>query len=259
MTKILVVGCSMTKGHGLSLEKDDPKLWVTQLIKSNFNNTTIVNLAQTGRNNHWIFTETASAIIKDNYNVVVVGWSSLERLNFNVGLELYSTTTMLKNLDVNVNSGMTIKGKTLEKLGDELQKIKNPHWDILDLIKYVNILYYIQVATKKSKLFFVNTLTDFPDEYFQRMDFSVPSGLDSYTQELLSVEARDDQEIKKLYNRIHDQYTQYGGIHTECWLNLNKSLDAMKIDTISNTDTHPGYLSQDVFAEYLTPILREKL
>jgi hypothetical protein len=259
MTKILAVGCSITKGHGLNLEVDDPHLWVNQLANSTFNNSSVFNLSQTGKNNNWIFTEAASAMVNDRYDVVIIGWTDIDRLNFNVGLELYPTQTMLKNMDININPGTRIKGSALEKLGNQIQKLKNTHWNILEMVKYINILYYIQVEVNKSKLFFVNTLTGYPDMYFHHIHFTNPSELDWYTQELLSVPTRDDVEIKKLYEMIHKQYNYYGGIHEDCWLNLNTPLTAMSVDTVSLTDNHPGYKSQTVFANYLIPILKEKL
>jgi hypothetical protein len=259
MTKILAVGCSITKGHGLCHEENDPKLWVNQLINSTFRNPSILNLATTARNNHWIFTETSAEIIKNDYDVVIVGWTAIDRLNINIGLELYPTCSMLKNIDVNINPNITIKGKTLEKLGNEIHKLKNTHWNILELIKYINILYYIQVTVKKSKLFFVNALSSYPETYFQYLNFTKPSDLDVLTQDLLNVKTRSNDEIKKLYNMIHEQYSYYGGIHKECWLNLNCALNKLTIDTISDTDAHPGYKSQDIFANYLIPILKEKL
>lgn len=259
MTKILAVGCSVTKGHGLNLEVNDPHLWVNQLASSIFNNACVSNLSQTGRNNNWIFTEAASAMVTDRYDVVIIGWTDIDRLNFNVGLELYPTQTMLKNMDININPNITVRGSTLEQLGNQIQKLKNTHWNILEMVKYVNILHYIQVKINQSKLFFVNTLTGYPDTYFRHIPFTKPSELDSYTQELLSVPTRDDVEIKKLYEMMHAQYNYYGGIHEDCWLNLNTALMEMSVDTVSATDRHPGYKSQTVFANYLIPILKEKL
>ena len=97
-----------------------------------------------------------------------------------------------------------------------------------------------------------------PDTYFNYIDFSTPSELDSYTQDLLNVETRDDSEIKQIYNMIHEQYNLYGGIKSEHWLNLYNSFMSMKIDD-ADKDGHPGYKSQDLFANYLLPILKEKL
>ena len=49
---------------------------------------------------------------------------------------------------------------------------------------------------------------------------------------------------------VHDHYDNYGGIQEKYWLNLYQSQNNLKVDTISSTDTHPGYASQKIFSEY---------
>ena len=74
---------------------------------------------------------------------------------------------------------------------------------------------------------------------------------------MLHFDFRDDTEIKDLYDMIHSQYNQFGGIQENNWLNLYKSLVSMQVDDVSVTDTHPGYVSQNIFAEYLISQLKE--
>jgi hypothetical protein len=270
MTKILVVGCSMTAGAGLcatvtdpfKIDVTDPNLWVNQLCHQLFDTPQVTNLAITGKNNEWIFNETACALVKDHYDVVLVAWSELGRFNYNIGLESYSTATILSSLgsrDIKINPGVTVSAKWQSKIGDQLRKFLNDHWTILDLIKYVNILKEIQITTRKSKLFFVNTLFDIPMGYFDYMPFTQPSSLPKYTQDLLQVEFRDDAEIEKLYNMIHAQYTNYGGINSDLWLNLYNSFWSMHIDQATPTDSHPGHKSQGIFSNYLAPLLSKKI
>ena len=84
-----------------------------------------------------------------------------------------------------------------------------------------------------------------------------PSDLDSYTNDILASDKRDDDEVFKLYNMIHEQYQHYGGIREDHWLNLYNSLDSMKIDTVSVEDCHPGYQSQQRFVEFLEPAFKK--
>lgn len=66
--RILVVGCSMTAGHGLKATAEDPlkidvtdtDLWVNLLCNKTFDYPGVTNLAVSGRNNEWIFLETAT-------------------------------------------------------------------------------------------------------------------------------------------------------------------------------------------------------
>jgi hypothetical protein len=254
--KILAVGCSMTRGHGLDLEQDDPKLWVNTVFGPH---GTVKNMSDSGRNNQWIFLETQAEIIKNLYDIVIVGWSSCSRYNFNAGLELYYTVTQLVDKDVNVNPSHTYKGNWLKKIGDSLRVMHNDHWDILDLVKYVNALVHIQETCNRKKIFFVNTLSPWSQEYFEHKKITLPSELTKYEQQLLQAETRDDAETIAIYNMIQSQYSYYGGIKESNWLNLYNSLRSMQIDQVSPTDEHPGYQSQEKYFEYFTPILKRKL
>lgn len=258
--KILVVGCSMTRGHGLpGGESQDPKLWTNQIFDEIGK---VHNLAMTGRNNHWIFLETVSALLrkKNYYDIVLVGWSAIPRYCFHVGLELYAVhTRLIDHFDININNNVTFTGKWLQKVGDDLNKMHNDHWDILDLIKYVNTLIMLHETSPDKKIVFVNTLSPWSRDFFERKQISLPSDLDTYTQDLLEIETRDDNEILKLYEMIHEQYTQYGGIRQSHWLNLYDSLLSMQIDNVSEIDGHPGYQSQEKYSQFLGPILKKKL
>ena len=258
--KILAVGCSVTFGHGLKLETDDPSLWVNQLVNHKFRDHHVTNLSKTGADNHWIFKETACALIKNHYDVVIVGWTVISRLRNNIGLELYPTSTSFfkEEFDVNINNGIKFTGKWLQETGDRLRKCYNDHWSILDLVKYVNILVYMQETVAKSKIYFVNSLIDFPNDLFHKKEFLTPYKLSDFEKNMLNFDFRDDAEIKELYNMIHSQYNQYGGIQENNWLNLYKSLFSMQVDDVSATDTHPGYTSQNIFAEYLISQLKEE-
>ena len=85
MTKILVVGDSITFGAGLALENDDPRLWVNQLVAQTFTQYKLTNLAEIGRNNQWIFNESASELLTNDYDIAIIGWSEISRFNFDIG------------------------------------------------------------------------------------------------------------------------------------------------------------------------------
>jgi hypothetical protein len=256
ITTVLVVGCSYAYGTGLKLEKHDPCLWVNQL----FPNANITNAAKIGANNHWIFLETMSQLHKQSYDIVLVAWSAIPRYNFHVGLELYPVETMLrKDYDINLHSKIKISGSWLGSIGNNLNKIHNDHWDLFDLVKYVNILIQLQVKSRQGKLVFVNSLGPWCNNYFEHKKINLPSDLDPYIQFLLEVDHRNDEDIFKLYDMIHTHYTEYGGIQENYWLNLYNSLKKQQLDDASVTDLHPGYQSQQAYVTYLSPLLHKKL
>lgn len=257
--KILFSGCSLTAGTGLTFEKNDPGLWVHLLSKNMWPDAQIGNVAQAGFSNESIFLETAHCLINNNYDIAIVAWSSIRRINFDVGFELYSTHTMLNSArDHRIVNQKTVTGKELSDLGDKLNKIRNDHWDILKLVKYINYLIYIQ-KSKNKKIYFINTISDWPHNFFKQIDFEKPNELDEYTKDILSTDFRDDNEIKKLYQKMHSSYDHYGSIQENHWLNLYEPLFMMKVDDASLVDKHPGYLSNKIFSDFLRNKLQNVL
>jgi hypothetical protein len=254
---LLVAGCSFANGSGLPNENKNPKIWANQLAQK-LNIIDVNNVAQTGANNYWIFLETMSRLIKKDYDLVIVEWSAIPRYKFHVGLELYTVHSLL-NKDINLVGHETISAKKLGNIKNFLLKIHNDHWDILDLVKYANVLIEVQVRTRQKHIFFVNGLGPWSDQYFIKKQITKPSDLDRYTYNLLQVDQRDDQEIFDLYNMIHSHYESYGGIQESYWLNLYQSMFDTAIDSVSETDRHPGYQSQDFFTDIFYRSIQDKL
>jgi hypothetical protein len=253
---MLVVGCSFANGSGLPDEYSNARIWPNQLGEK-FNIDEIKNASITGANNYWIFSETLAQLLRNSYDLVLVEWSAIPRYKLKVGLELYSTDSML-NQPVNLVGGETISAEMLGTVKKLLHKIHNDHWDIVELVKYINALIEIQITSRQQELFFINGIGPWPDQYFVKKQIGLPSDLDQYTHNLLQADQRDDQEVFQLYSMIHNDYAAYGGIHESRWLNLYSSMNRMKIDTVSTTDQHPGYLSQDIFAEYFCQAINNK-
>ena len=248
---MLTCGCSCTAGSGFLLGKDEPKFWINQLATAL--NYELTNIAEVGRNNDWIFIETMLELSKHKYDAVVVAWSTLPRNNINLGLELWSTRTRLHaEYDVNTNE-KTFKIKWQTALLDKLLEGYNFHWDFLKLVKYVNIL-----KSQHKHIYFVNTFGPWSDNFFTKIDARLPDDLDEFTQDLLNVKTRDDIEIFQLYDMIHKQYDNAGGISSDRWLNLYDSFEKNELDK-ANDNSHPGYLSNNRYTEMLYPILKEKL
>ena len=242
--KMLVCGCSFTFGNGLEGENNDPRLWCNQL--ANKLGYSLTNIAENGRNNDWIFVETALEQSKNYYDLIIVAWSAMPRFNYNLGFELYTT---MSNFSGQYSIGTNPENydeKWQRNVGDKLLRAYNFHWDFLKLVKYINIL-------KKqcgSKIYFVNALGPWSDNFFTKKDIEMPSELDDFTQQLLHTNNRDDKEILELYNKMHEMYTNAGGINEELWVNLYNNFRTMMVDR-GNDGEHPGYLSHDLFTEML--------
>lgn len=252
--KLLICGNCFSNGTGLVHGKEDPRLWINQLAAIFGYDST--NIAQIGRNNDWIFLETSLELAKNQnyYDLVIVAWGSNPLLNADLGLELWPTfTKFLGDYEVGtIEKTFTSEWQLCTKA--TLFEGYNFHWDFLKLVKYINIL-----KTQHNNIYFVNTYSPWPDNYFVKKNIQLPSNLDDFTKQLLLVEKRDDKKILELYNLIHQQYSDAGGINEDRWLNLYNNFKRNKLDRASQTDGHPGYLSQDRYAEMLLPVLKEKL
>lgn len=259
INKILIVGCSMSAGSGFPQGRDAPEIWPNLLHKRLAPSAELTNLSQTGVNNHWIANETASAIVKQSYDLVLVAWTNIPKYNIPIGLETYSVHSRLWDTPINLNNDVTVSIEWLRELGDRLRRYHKDHWDILDLVKYVNMLTYLQGTRRPNSIFFINALGPWPEGYFDRKSFDLPSELDKYTRDMLQVDTRDDDEVHRLYTMIHDQYDQYGGILEDRWLNLYQSFRGLTIDQVTETNKHPGPRSQEFFANVVLSALENKI
>jgi len=258
--KILIGGCSVSAGFGLDCERLDPRMWLNQILRNVYPDPDINNISVTGLDNHEVFVSTADQLLTNKYDLTVVLWQNIPRVNFHFGLETYQTRAGIiatgRCSDINLVGGQRVLGKNLDRAREYMLKFYNYHWDIKHLVTYVNVLKRL---AEPGQIVFVNYAQPWHIcRYFDTKAWTVPSELDPFTQELLEVALRDDAEIKTLYNMCHEQYHAAGGIQENSWLNLYTPLAQIQIDTLLN-DPHPGYLSQDVFAKYLTPILQKKL
>ena len=251
---ILVVGCSMTDGNGLANGHQDKHLWINQLKQQLFPNAVMDNLSVTGRNNHWIFCETATAIIQKKYDLVIVAWTGIPKYNIHFGLETYSVHSQLHDVEIGLNNHVVVTSDWVRETGQRLRQYHNDHWDIVDLVKYINILTKLH-----HNIFFVNTIAPWSANFFEYRTIKEPKDLSVYEQTLLQVDTRDDSNVFELYKMIHQHYQHYGGIHQDLWLNLYCNFKQLAVDSISDTNKHPGVASQAIIANYIATALKERL
>jgi hypothetical protein len=264
--KLLVAGASISAGYGLLAERYDPALWVNQLAKKSLDIelSNIHNVSIAGSDNNSIFRSAVGNMLTESYNYIIVCWQIMPRFNYTLGLENYDTTvnligkTDLKR-DIHLAGYQTASKKEIAQTHKFFSKYHNYHWDILELISYIQVLNYI-ANTQNSHIYYVNYRQPWEtNRMFDRKEWSRPSDLDKCTCEILSTDFRDDTDSQTLYNMIHDSYVHNGGIQEDYWLNLYNPLEPMSVDTVSDSDNHPGYKSQQIFEQYLSSCLKEHL
>ena len=253
--KGLIVGCSSLAGAGLDQGIHDDKLWSNRLLQ-NLGCDDVSNISTAGWSNANIFKHALLEISNNDYDIALIGITAMHRINVNIGYEMYNTFSVLSNAsyDIHTHQG-SYSVSEQRKIGNNLLKLYNDFWSCLDMIQYINIIDRIS----KGKVFFVNVLNDWKDNFWSRKHNFEPKDLDQTTKNIIDIDNRDDDDIFKMYNNMHDEFEKYGGIREAQWLNLYESLYDLAKDFIYDPTPHPGYVSQDYYTDTFTKQLMEKI
>jgi hypothetical protein len=264
MKQLLISGASVSAGAGLPNGKQNPNLFLNRLAVEclQYPQHQVNNISLVGADNKQIFLDTAIELGTSKYSDALVCWQSMPRINYNFGLESYPTSAPIvgpvaMSYDINLLAGQQVSKKEIIKLQKYFLRYYNPHWELLELVKYINILKGIAQQHGTSLHFINYQMPWLTFDYFQPIDYNTPSDLDPFTQEVLQSEFRTDKEVYELYKLIHNCYNSVGGINKELWLNLNTPLTDIKTDSVSIEELHPGESSQNVFFNYLAPLLKK--
>lgn len=258
MKSLIVGGCSYSAGYGLNYDdpesdcKESPDLWVNLCHRNikKLNRLSLENIGQSGASNSEIFENLVEAISKNKneLEMVICGWTSMPRYNVNVGFELYDTTASLSlNNRTHKTNQINISRKYIKNLVDRLKVLHHCQWEIVKVLRYINIL---EAMAKKYKfqILHLNLLCPWDVGFFDVMqgDF-LPMMLTEFTRkEILHIESRDDEEIFPLYKKQHQMYLEVGGVQKEKWINLYNSFNSLQVDT-SYDGIHPGKESNKIF------------
>lgn len=251
-------GCSYTKGVGLDLEDQDPNLWTNILHRtvSQLSTTKLINTGTSGLINEDIFLSALDSIINNpGCRYLFVAFTSLKRLHANPSVETYNTHIHLESAkikDVHINPKITISGSYVENIRDRFFDLTHLHYDILKILHYTRLIE--QTAKKFNiEVFFVNSLMDIDKNYFVPVVASsrTPSDTTPMTQNLLNADTRDDEEYFQIYDKIHLDYRNTGGLLCN-WLNLDQGFRTNFYLDRGNDNMHPGPKSNQAFGDFLT-------
>ena len=266
MAKTVYVGCSSTSGTGWNPDDlladaiDSPYLW-TNIVHQEIpqlRDTEMINLGRGGNSNFDIFESALWAIsqwhsTESPVKYVFCQWATFNRFRFQAGLELYSTELQAipieKSLGIN---DKVIKQKYYNNLIKELNALTHPHWHICQLVKYAKI---IDELCDKLGIISVhlNGACLWDENYFEKLtgpDIK-PSDYTLYTQnQILNIENRDDEEITALYDKMHQDYQDAGGINHDRWVNLYQSFITTILDR-NYDNQHRGKKSNQLYAQWV--------
>lgn len=262
MSVSIFVGCSMTAGDGFEDLKDSDSLWVNLLAKniSALRQTKIINAGVSGIGNDKIFYNAVKKITEYQPKYAFVQWTGYPRYEFSLGVETYPTRQRFSpvNKVTEYRLHKTFYPENYVKdLKDRFLSLHHPHYGIVQLIEFINTLIKLCTITG-TKIFFINGICPWDDGYFVKLDNAMPSSYTHYTQKILNIDSRSDEEIFKLYDKIHSEYQQAGSIQQSYWLNLYKSFLNCKIDTNSD-NMHPGVKSNQIYFDFLKESLVNQL
>ena len=248
MSHILFSGCSYTAGNGFELEKDEPGLWVNQIHKKFFPNTTLLNVARGGRSNAGIFQDTVKTLTSVPVDFAVIQWSSMPRYELELGFELYSTRQCFmphnQCFDHKLND-ISYTSSYLSSINDRFTTLAHDCYEILTLVEYVNAIVNLSKLTN-TKVVFINGLCPWDSKFFNQLANVKPNEYTEYTQKILNTANRADDEAFKLYNKMHTGFNAAGSIQELFWLNLNNSMLTTKSD-VNSDNLHPGIKSNNYY------------
>lgn len=260
MTYTLFSGCSFTAGTGFSEEKNEPGLWVNLLHSQMFSHTTKLNVSKSGASNAVIFQDTVKNLLTHQVEYAIVQWTSTARFNIELGFELYDTfQSFIPNgpcRDHNLNN-INYSAQYLNSIRDRFTALAHDCYEIRNLVEYVNTIIALAQITN-TRIFFVNGLGGWDKNFFDRKTNVLPNQHTEYTQQLLNSQTRDDEEVYKLYEKMHNKYDELGGINESSWLNLYDSMRYYQTDT-NNDKMHPGIDSNRQYCELFSNSIREKI
>jgi len=253
MSKIAFTGGSITSGSGWNLPNEQDLMWVNLVHKNCFSDLTCINAALVGAPNVFIFQKTIDLIVNNNdLAYLICSWVSSPRYYISAGFELYSTTMYFgpnSDLqDINLNTG-TIPKKYIENLKNRFLALHHCHYEIKLIIEYVNIINKL-CKQKNITVYHINDSCDWDKNYFDRLENVFPEEYTKFTKtSILNIKNRNDDEIFKLYTKLHNEYDLAGGIDESSWINLYSSFFDNQID-VNHDGKHPG--QQSNFNYYVT-------
>ena len=274
MSKVVFTGCSFTAGNGWvdmadpdeshKLEcKNHPDLWVnlcaTQIDQ--LKNLEVVNLGEGGASNSEIFANTVRAIgtFGPGIDTLFCQWTGMPRYNFDIGFELWSTREGLQRVgkskhNVNLTCGDSWSRKYLDDIFDRFLVLHHLHGEIVKVVEYSSILQKLSQQLG-IKLYFVNGICPWDRNYFVKLSGVSPEEYTLFTKkEILNIESRDDEDIFKLYDIMHTDYVQAGGIDLSNWVNLYDSMKQTMLDT-NYDNNHPGKKSNQLYFQQVKNFL----
>jgi len=234
--RLLVSGCSFSSGWGF--ESLPEKNWANQVAEQF--GATLTNVALTGYDNTGICLNFLEQITKEDFDICLLQITSISRVilspNWN-GCKLISKINISNKFLSDSEYQRWFKNFVLLNQHAE-------HWN--RLLKFVHIVQNLSNQGKYIR--FVNGLLDWDEELFINPKES------KFLNRLIDIDQIPDSDITRLRELVHNQTKL---IDLNLWINPFNSFDQIKVDNISDEDSHPGLKSHDLYATLITNYLKD--
>jgi hypothetical protein len=228
-------------------------MWVNLVHKNCFSDLTCINAGINGAPNAVIFKKTIDLIANnDDLAYLICSWVAAPRYIISTGFELHLTDVVFTPNsiinDINLNTGIIPK-KYLENLQSRFLALHHCHNEIKLIVDYINIINKL-CKQKNITVYHINDACIWDKNYFNRIHDIFSKEYTEFTKTtILNITNRKDDEIFKLYTKLHDEYDSLGGINESSWINLYSSWIDTQID-VNHDGRHPG--QQSNFNYYTT-------
>jgi hypothetical protein len=231
MSKILVVGDSYSASCGFI----DPagKVWHNYLSKDGH---TVTNISVDGSSNEKIFFRAATELTKNRYDLVVVQWSSLFRLNLHRDETIYNNYL---NLSVASAKLGLLAGPTLDKEFREFAEFWVKHFlhgrlELLNFLDYTIILGDL-LTLKEMPFVYIKTFDNFMSEVQQTTwkDCS-----ENFKEIVLHHHNHPDDELEAVFSEMRNRYLEASKIKN--WMNLESPSWIEQTFDYADDKRHPG-------------------
>lgn len=231
--KILVSGCSYS--HTCGFNEPAGKIWVDHISKQH----EVKNIAQNGHSNFKIFIRTCSELLVNNsYDLIIVQWSSLYRLNLNKGHNIYN----------NLVSYTLADKKNLAPMHRVWKKqFIHPRIELLEFLTLVATMTRFLKSLNLQFVFvkaFDNELTNLSNQYWKQCD-------PSFKDFMLHLSSLPDWEVDLFFNDLRNHYLAMTSLSQDYWINLNKNDWFSDIIDTADDELHPGILSNRKYFEQI--------
>ena len=247
--KYTFVGCSITVGEGLTLEKDDVDNYAN-IVAKNYS-AEVCNLSKKGNSNYNIFITAVNEILFNTPDKLIIQWSGLNRvwLYPSPDSELFLSHTIADNFR---SRDIFYSKKELQQLSNKWHLLNHDFKLILTLINYCNILE--EISKNKTQIIFINGILPWTEEIANLQTIeNFDQNLSIYTKELLNFNNRDDAELLKFFIQLN---TAILSLNKPLWVNMFNSLRFHSIDH-GHDQQHPGPKSHKLYADMIINYIEE--